>query len=643
MRSFRILLLIVAFIISSANAKCPVEDPNYFVGSSFNTLCAELWNNVECTTQHMQRFRFTENVTCYEETCVLVRPIYLDCVGFSILHSVARKYIFALFADNNITGDFVMKNCNLVGSLGGGFLNLMGQGVDVVLDNVRFISTTKLYDRPVTRFIDVNSVTIKNVVYLGTFLSSSSGACLYLFGRIRTVTVESSFFYQCASAGGSGILGYRLHWTKIQIASSVFQLNRAVDMYGGGSIRIRYSNFTDVVLTNISCLDSQVNSGHGAAIQIIGVQSLNISQLKLLNVSGKGSSAIFLEGIDKVVITDVAVTSVVSGRYGGCMYLAGVGTLTLTNVVLNDCRSAEYGAGLFVDGSDYIFISNITINNSVAIGIGGCLYLYNTRVNTTVKGANILNCRSENAGGGIFMMPHNNVTLEDIYVSNASSYDYAGGIGISGGAVGTLTLRNIVVTNCVSHMGAGIFITSGSETVVMENVTVTDSIVNATQTEQDSVGACFRIESLPHETKVYLKDIYVTRCDSSKGDSGAVHLYELHDVVTNNLIISNGFGKNTGGCLAVNHCRNVSMVNTVLSSCAAVGTSVGGGMFVSGNTNMKIQNLSITNARSVNGGCLYGDVAYGNTTTLEHSYKDVSMSGCVGMHSLSNVTYIASP
>jgi predicted outer membrane repeat protein len=140
----------------------------------------------------------------------------------------------------------------------------------------------------------------------------------------------------------------------------------------------------------------------------------------------------------------------VPGGIGGAIYFPFPTAKTLSNSVLTQNSAADGGA---VRAVSAVTIQNTTIDNNTATGQGGGIYSQSNGVGTIqIVSSTISNNTSSNQGGGI---------------------SYA--VGTGAGSLFALSNSTVYGNISTSAQGGGVYVTGGTPTVRMNNVTITSN------------------------------------------------------------------------------------------------------------------------------------------------------------------------
>jgi len=189
-------------------------------------------------------------------------------------------------------------------------------------------------------------------------------------------------------------------------------------------------------------------------------------------------------------VNDIQSTIIDGGEAGSCIYVADSESTINGLILTNGMNSPGHGGGIFVNFASPV-ISNMIIMNCVG-----------------------------NMGGGI-CCHHSSPTIENCYIFNNRG-DYVGG-GIASTFEGTPIIRNTVIANNNSDLGAGFYCDSGHSQ--LDNVLITDNI-------------------------------------GTRGAGATIFLSD--DVRFNNCTIVNNVSNFAGGGIEVGQNSNIEIINSIL-------------------------------------------------------------------------------
>jgi predicted outer membrane repeat protein len=232
---------------------------------------------------------------------------------------------------------------------------------------------------------------------------------------------------------------------------------------GGGSITFSCGGTATITLTATKDLTVDTDINGGGLITLDGnntlrhfslgvAASLQLTGLSLINGHAAGNGgAILASSGTSLVLTNVVLNNNQSLNNGGAIYTATA--LTLNRVVASNNHSAN-GAGAIAFTGNSLSIANSTFSSNSA----------------TVFGA---------GGGAVAVLP---ATTTSLSVVNSTFYDNGGGNSTTGGA---LTLRGVSGGTINNSTFAGNKAQGALELFGSSTVTLTNSIVSATVTNQN--------------------------------------------------------------------------------------------------------------------------------------------------------------
>lgn len=242
------------------------------------------------------------------------------------------------------------------------------------------------------------------------------------------------------------------------------------------------------------------------------------------------------------------------------VYVAENSSLTMKNVTINNCKTQYNVAGIYFNKGKDLKLENCEINLCKGKGSAssGGIYIQEPKGTVSIKDTIIKNCKTKENGSG---------TGGGIYLYKAAG-----------------TLENVKVDSCSAKSGGGIYVKGGTLTI-----TGGSFINNSTggTGQSDGGGAIYN-----EGAKVTIIGCTIGDDDSRKGnlavqgggifvDGGAECILEAGTKIIGNGTIGLGTGTGNGGGVYVAGNSSLKMENVTIKNCEATGTdSAGGGVYL---------------------------------------------------------------
>lgn len=286
-----------------------------------------------------------------------------------------------------------------------------------------------------------------------------------------------------------------------------------------------------------------------------------------LNAGGKGadsgqsnakSTGIFeVSGNKTLTLENLILTK--TEKYA--VYVAENSSLTMKNVTIKDCKTDYNAAGIYFRKGKDLTLENCTIEKC--------------------KGTITANLAS---GGIDIEEPTGTVSLKDTEIKNCE----VTGTQSTGGGIhlykGTCTLTNVIIQECKAPKGGGMCVNAGTLTIT--GGSFTNNSTGGTG-QSDGGGAIYN-----EGAKVTIIGCTIGDDDSRKGnlavqgggifvDGGAECILEAGTKIIGNGTIGLGTGTGNGGGVYVAGNSSLKMENVTIKNCEATGTdSAGGGVYL---------------------------------------------------------------
>lgn len=395
----------------------------------------------------------------------------------------------------------------------------------------------------------------------------------------------------------------------ITVNNLTFTNGSAID--NGGAISSLNSMLTlnDVTITSSEAAGNSAGEGGGAIYLMGGMLTANNSTFtdnSATGTSGSGGAILVGMGSSATVINSTISDNMANRAGGGIESNSGaMGTVILTNVNLDANETGPNpgnGGGLHITGTGNATISGGTVNNNVAAAEGGGLWNGSgtmTITGTTISMNTASGAGADQGGGGIYNLSGMlQVNADTMIMNNTADGASGSGGGILNDVGGMLTVNGAEISgNTSNRAGGGIEDNSGA----MGSVTLTNVIISGNTT------------------------------NTSPGNGGGLHVTGMGTVtISGGMINQNSAGAEGGGLW--NGSGTMSIDGTVISENTASGAGAdqgGGGIYNLNGGTLTIMNATISNntadGASGSGGGILNDV--GSSLTV----SDTEISGNVAM------------
>ncbi|UTC47240.1 right-handed parallel beta-helix repeat-containing protein [Treponema vincentii] len=334
-------------------------------------------------------------------------------------------------------------------------------------------------------------------------------------------------------------------------------------------------------------------------IAAAGSNKSTITVEKDITIRSKGSTPYILDangrGADVAAIAPkvIGIFEVTSGK-----------TLTLENVILT--KTEKYA--VYVDHNSSLTMKNVTINNCKTQYNAAGIY-FNKGKDLKLENCEINLCKgkgSDSSGGIYIQEPTGTVSI-----TGGTKIEKCEGNGAGGGiylykAAGTL--ENVKVDSCNAKSGGGIYAKGGTLTI-----TGGSFINNSTggTGQSDGGGAIYN-----EGAKVTIIGCTIGDDDSRKGnlavqgggifvDGGAECILAAGTNIIGNGTIGFGEGTGNGGGVYVTGNSSLKMENVTIKNCQATGTdSAGGGVYLYKGT-CTLEKVSVEGCKAPKGGGIF--------------------------------------
>ena len=480
------------------------------------------------------------------------------------------------------------------------------EGSSVIKDNKTADGSTDAAAIMVT-----GGITLKDSAKVGAGNNihlSVASACITVDGNLEALPTAAGVSMPAFSAGRKVLEGSLTSdnigkFTLVGFHADQWKINASgeLEAVGGQSPAVAVSNWED--------LRTQVQSASdGTVIEVTqditykgGSSESTITVNKNITIKSKDSNTYTLNadctGTFPTYASKVkSIFEVTSGK-----------TLTLENVILT--KTEKYA--VYVDHNSSLTMKNVTINNCKTQYNAAGIY-FNKGKDLKLENCEINLCKgkgSASSGGINIQEPKGTVSIKDTIIKNCKTKENGSGTG--GGiylykAAGTL--ENVKVDSCSAKSGGGIYVKGGTLTI-----TGGSFINNSTggTGQSDGGGAIYN-----EGAKVTIIGCTIGDDDSRKGnlavqgggifvDGGAECILEAGTKIIGNGTIGLGTGTGNGGGVYVAGNSSLKMKNVTIKNCEATGTdSAGGGVYLYKGT-CTLEKVIVEECRAPKGGGIF--------------------------------------
>ncbi|MGL6199070.1 MAG: beta strand repeat-containing protein [Lachnospiraceae bacterium] len=418
---------------------------------------------------------------------------------------------------------------------------------------------------------------------------------------------------------------------------------------GGGVYALNMNSF--VMKNNSKIQNCSAINGTAGALYIGGVSSTSmldatISDSTIYNCTATTyGGGIYLYRYSDLTVTNSSIDTCgvngVSGVYGGGLYSQGYNTtypntVEIKNSTINDCylksnvttNGIAYGGGISATITS-ITLDNTTVQDCYSSATGGTGYAYaygggiystygltlsnNSKIVGCYAGSNTAGTAAQSYGGGLYSttatVSLDNSTISDCHVKSESTgttlaYAYGGGIYTNYG----ITLSNSKIDGCdtdassagtlAESYGGGIYSSSTSVTVSLDNSTISDCHIKS-----ESTGTTY---AYAYGGGIYTK--YGFTLDSGSKVQGC----DADSTTLGTLAYSYGGGVYSTGAYtsALKNGSDIAGCSVTASGVSAT-QSYGGGIYIYGASYSSLATLNINDSEinncnaGINGGGIY--------------------------------------
>lgn len=441
-----------------------------------------------------------------------------------------------------------------------------------------------------------------NTVFEGNQALNGNGGVICVYGMLTARNTIFKDNYSSASGGAiySSCTSETAKTRYVNISDCTFTNNQAVS---GGAVALNatsseYINGAIVNIENCEFVSNNAKSGGAISTDIKSQLTIKDSLFEQ-NTSESEAGVIYAEYQSVVDISGSTFTSNTSGSNGGVISLRS-SYLNVDQTEFSNNTSGGNGGILYVsylsscDNNSDVVITNSLINGNHADSYGGAIYVTRRNIENdtqilTIKNTDFTQNSAGSNGGAILFTGNSESYLTDVTFTSNSAKE--------GGALcmfsSYVELDNAIFTrNTSKSSGGAVFMDSGSN-AVMNNIA-------ASRNQSTSHGGF--LYGIGCQLKMYDSDIK----NNSGVSGGGMYLYT--DAVAN--IYNTDFNKNiarsqNGGALFI---YTENSEENIIHSCkfdSNTAENIGGGMYVSGESLVKMYDLTATQNNAVNGGFMY--------------------------------------
>jgi hypothetical protein len=416
--------------------------------------------------------------------------------------------------------------------------------------------------------------------------------------------------------GGGGILNAQ--GGLATLVSSSLTNNEAE--FGGG---YRNENVSVLTLIDTTINFNDANTRGGGGDQTGGVVALDdgLTQDNVAATAGGGLSNV---GGTLIVTNAPIVRNTATGDSGGGIFNDGgvtqISNSTITLNAANGVGAGDGGGGIFNNGLMIVTDTNVTANVATAVTADGGGILNTTNGNLTLNRGSVAGNVAGRSGGGIANNDGAFVIQDANVVGNIAAVNGGGMLLVGTGSSLTLNggaFRN----NTAGEEGGGIW-TEGT-------LDVNDVVIDGNTASGDLAGqGGGGIFSEGGDVTVTDSDITNNAANGILGSGGGILASAGTLSVTNTNISNNEAEQSGGGIELLNVTTDVTLTDVTLDNNSALGTDVtatgdGGGLHVSGATNVDIDGGSVSgNDAAEEGGGIWngtGTLTLTNNVTVDNN------------------------
>ncbi len=518
----------------------------------------------------------------------------------------ARSYSELTLKDAVFTGN-TTPNAKVSEDNGGGAIYINTSTLDI--NNVEFIDNASGYYGGV---IKASGCEIDVVGTNFTGSSGGTGAVMYAASstlNVTDVTLEENtsdfngFFYfnktdavfdNLTASANSGKYGFIYAGNKsdVDLNNSIIDKNTATQ---GGALYLAGGSTVD--LNNTQITDNAATSQGGAAYVISS--TLNVNKDSVISDNSAASAGAIYANVDKKD----------DGSYVES-------TINVTDAKIENNTATNHGGAIYTTNSTLNINDKSVVKNNTAGKNGGAIYLVHTTANVSGADTKITN-NSAQEHGGAFYVVYENVVVEEQEIKYGSTLNITDALvsentALNGGAISartnsTVNLSNLTLSNN-STPDAKVELDQGGGALYANNSEITLSNVNVSGNTSGYYGGA--IKSIGTHITLNNGTIF----QENTGATGAVmHLSSSSSMDADNIVITNN--ESTANGLVYLNGKDFNINKLTANNNKATWNS--GLLYVNaGSTKVNIDNSTITDNESVNGGAIY---ALNGTTTITNT------------------------
>lgn len=259
-----------------------------------------------------------------------------------------------------------------------------------------------------------------------------------------------------------------------------------------------------------------------------------------------------------------------------------------------NASSVPYGGGIYIENSASNVISNVVISNNVSQFAGGGIAINNSHYNT-ISGnisSNYSSTGSSYGGGGIYLNQSHSNTINVVLTLNEAAY--GGGLFLINST--SNFIQGLIESNTAYADGGGIYIKFSSK-IILSNINI--SYNNSRTSGGGYISASGNITL---DGNILRNN--ATGDPWTSGDGGGFYLFNVSNTVISGYFEGN-YSTSNGGAIFISSSSSNYIIATIVSN-----TSFnGGGIFISGNSNILEGNITLNEATNGAGIFIYNSIS----------------------------------
>ncbi len=476
---------------------------------------------------------------------------------------------------------------------------------------------------------DAEKVLIKNNT------SKGNGGVIYSSHYSAVLIYGNTSFKNNEVLSGSGGAIYVVG--ALTVKNSEFIGNKASDY--GGAVYLSRSNNDEITrlmhFEGCSFKENQAKNGGAITMNSSAAKSYSKGSIATVedclfydNLSTSAGGAVYTDNLSKLTVDNSSFIENTSKGEAGAMYFIGKSRITLNNSIFDANEAASHGGAITVR-SAYVDINGGEIRNSKAAKNGGAMYIayssaQNINSHVNIKNVNVRN--NTGSGGGAFYVTRRSIE-PDAVLLNVKSSAFEGNTAKSSGGAILLTAGVKTYFADVSFTANNASANGGAVQVGGSSLFEIDKGSFKNNTSKEYGGAISlssggtalmnKIEASGNTSRslggfLYsdagVLKLYDSTVSGNAGSSGGA-MYLAAGAV--NGIYKTAFSSNTssstsgnGGALFI----YAGDTDTTIHSCSFTGNesqNLGGAMYISGVSKVKLYNTVAKQNKALKGGFMY--------------------------------------